>query len=88
MSVVSVRFSRVAYDLHVSLIADDGEVLAVSTSVVAIARELSILGISRLHLTENFSIALPTNHAALVRASAIDFDEPLAVFILISECAA
>lgn len=87
MSDVSIRFTRVAYDLQISLVASDGEVLAVSTSVASIAREVTRLGISELHLTENFSITLPSNYATLARASAIDFDEPLAVFILISECA-
>lgn len=32
MSTASVRFSRVAYELKISLIANDGELLAVSTS--------------------------------------------------------
>jgi hypothetical protein len=87
MFTASVKFARKAYDLHISLIADDGKVLAVSTSVAAIAHEVAVLGISELQLTANFTMSLPTNYATLAKASAIDFDEPLAVFILISECA-
>lgn len=87
MSTASVKFARKAHDLHISMIADDGNVLAESTSVAAIAHEAAVLGISELHLTANFTMSLPTNHATLVKASTIDFEEPLAVFILISECA-
>jgi hypothetical protein len=63
------------------------ELVAVSTSVAAIAREAALLGISVLQLTETFSISLPTNSATLARASTIAFEEPFAVFVLISECA-
>jgi hypothetical protein len=87
MSAASVKFSRKAHHLNISLIGDDGNVLAVSTSVTAIAHEVAVLGISELHLSATFSISLPTNYVTLAKASAIDFDEPLAVFILISECA-
>ncbi|MES2164261.1 MAG: hypothetical protein V4476_24160 [Pseudomonadota bacterium] len=87
MTAAAVKFSRKAYDLYVSLIAEDGKVLAVSTSVEAIAHEVAMLGIVELHLTETFSVSLPTNYATLAQASAIDFEEPLAVFILISACA-
>lgn len=86
ISVASIKFTRVAYELQISLVAN-GEVLAESTSIAAIAREVVMLGISELRLTETFSITIPTNSGTLARASAVSFDEPLAVFILISECA-
>jgi len=40
-----------------------------------------------LSLTDTFAISIPTDSDTLAEAASQRLDEPLAVFILISECA-
>lgn len=86
MAAAAVSFVRGAEKVHIALTVG-GTVVAESTSISFIARAIAAHGISTLALTPTYSIALPTTAAILTEAAEQQLDEPLTVFILISECA-
>jgi hypothetical protein len=51
------------------------------------AREVAVRGVTELRLTNTYSVKVPTNSDTLTEAAKQRLDEPLATFILISECA-
>lgn len=58
-----------------------------SSDVIQMVREVAARGVTELQLSRTYSMLLPTNSDTLAEAAKQPLDEPLAAFILISECA-
>lgn len=86
MTVAKVKFVRGAEKVHVALVVD-GTIVAESTRVSLVAREIAARRITHLQLTDTYSISIPTNSDSMAEAAEQLLAEPLATFILISECA-
>ena len=57
------------------------------SDVALMVREVAARGVTELHLSDTYSMLLPTNSATLAEAAKQPLNEPLAAFILISEFA-
>ena len=82
----SVKFVRNAGRVRLTLSIDE-VIVAESTDFCFIVREVVARGITELRLSDTYSVHLPTNSRTLAEAVQKGLDEPLAAFILISECA-
>jgi hypothetical protein len=86
MTKASVKFIRNADKVRLALAIDEVTV-AEGNDVSLIVREIVARGLTELRLSESYAVHLPTNSATLAEATQECLDEPLAAFILISECA-
>ena len=85
MTAAGVRFVRDARKVRITLMVD-GTCVAESTSTSFIAREIAARGITTLSLTDTYAISIPACSDTLAEAAKRRLGEPLAAFILISEC--
>lgn len=81
----AVTFSRSEQGVRLSL-AVDGAFVVNGVDVTEMAQEVAARGLTELQLSDTYSIKMPTNCDTLAEAALQRLDEPLAVFILISEC--
>ena len=86
MAVATVTFSRSEQGVRLSL-AIEGAFVFEGSDVTQMVREVAARGVTELRLTSAYSIKIPTNCDTLAGAAKQNLDEPLAAFILISECA-
>jgi len=86
MAVGVVTFSRSDGGVRLSL-AVEGALVFEGSDVTQMVREVAARGVTELQLTTAYSIKVPTNCDILAEAAKQSLDEPLAAFILISECA-
>jgi len=86
MVVAAVTFARNGRGVCLTL-AVDGSLVFEGSDVTHMVRELAARGVTELQLSSTYSIKVPTNCDTLAEAAGPPFDEPLAAFILISECA-
>ena len=86
MEVATVTFSRSERGVRLSL-AIEGAFVFEGSDVTQMVREVAARGVTELRLNSTYSIKVPSNCDTLAEAPKQPFDEPLATFILISECA-
>jgi hypothetical protein len=86
MAVGAVTFSRSGDGVRISL-AVEGALVFEGSDVTQMVREVAARDVTELRLTSTYSIKVPTNCDTLAEAAKQPLDEPLAAFILISECA-
>lgn len=86
MAVATVTFSRSERGVHFSL-AIEGAFVFECSDVTPMVREVAARGVTELRLNRTYSIKVLTNCDTLAEAAKQPLDEPLATFILISECA-
>ena len=86
MTVAAVTFARNGRGVRLTL-AVDGYLVFNGSDVTHMVREMAARGVTELQLSSTYSIKVPTNCDTLAEAAGQHLDEPLAAFILISECA-
>lgn len=86
MAVAAVTFSRSERGVRLMLTVE-GALAFEGSNVTQMVREVAARGVTELHLSDTYSMLLPTNSDTLAEAAKQPLDEPLAAFILISECA-
>jgi hypothetical protein len=86
MVVAAVTFARNGRGVRLTL-AVGGSLVFEGSDVAHMVREMAARGVTELQLGSTYSIKVPTNCDTLAEAAGQPFDEPLAAFILISECA-
>lgn len=85
MAVAAVTFARDGRGVRLAL-AVEGALVFEGSDVIHMVRELAARGVTELQLTSTFSIKVPTDCDTMAEAAKQPLDEPLAAFILISEC--
>lgn len=85
MAVATVTFARNGRGVRLTL-AVDGALVFEGSDVTQMVREVTARGVTELRLTSTYSIKVPTNCDTLAEAAKQRLDEPLAAFIVISEC--
>lgn len=87
MAVAAVTFARIGRGVRFTL-AVEGLPVFEGSDVSHMVREMAAHGVTELQLSETYSInvPVPANSDTLAEAAKQPLDEPLAVFILISEC--
>lgn len=86
MARASVKFVRNADRVRLVLTIDE-VIVAEGANVTLIVREIVSRGLTKLFLSDSYAMHLPTNLDTLAEATQMRLEEPLAAFILISECA-
>lgn len=86
MAVAAVTFARSSSGVRLRLTVE-GALAFEGSNVTQMAREVAVRGVTELRLTNTYSVKVPTNSDTLTEAAKQRLDEPLATFILISECA-
>lgn len=81
----AVTFSRTEVGVRLSM-AVDGALVFEGGDVTKLVHEIATRGVTELQLSSTYSIKVPTNCDTLAEAAMQRLDEPLAVFIVISEC--
>jgi hypothetical protein len=85
MAVAGVTFARNGRGVRLTL-AVEGALVFEGSDVTHMVREMATRGVTELRLNSTYSIKVPTNCDTLAEAAGQPLDEPLAAFILISEC--
>lgn len=83
MAVAAVTFSRREREVRLMLTVE-GALVFEGSNVTKMVREVATRGLTKLHLSDTYSMLLPTDSDTLTEAAKQPLDEPLAVFILIS----
>jgi isopropylmalate/homocitrate/citramalate synthase len=86
MAVAAVTFARSSSGVRLTLTVE-GALAFEGSNVTQMVREVAVRGVTELRLTNTYSVKAPTNCDTLSEAAKQRLDEPLAAFILISECA-
>ena len=86
MAVATVTFTRNGHGVRLTL-AVEGALVFEGSSVTHMVREMAALGVAELWLSDIYSINVPTNSETMAEAVKQPLVEPLAAFIVISECA-
>lgn len=85
MAVAAVTFSRDGRGVRLTLVVE-GALVFEGSDVTQMVREMATRGVTELRLNSTYSIKVPANCDTLAEAAGQLLDEPLAAFILISEC--
>jgi isopropylmalate/homocitrate/citramalate synthase len=86
MADAAVTFIRSSSGVRLTL-SVQGALAFEGSDVTQMVREMATRGVTELRLSDTYSVKVPTNCDTLTEAAKQRLDEPLAAFILISECA-
>ena len=86
MAKGAVTFSRSELGVRLMLTIE-GVIVFEGSDVTQMVREVAARDVTELQLSSVYSIKVPTNCDTLAEAAKQRLDEPLATFLLISECA-
>lgn len=81
-----MTFARSSSGVRLTL-SIQGSLVFEGSDVTLMVREMAARGVTKLWLSDTYTVRVPTNCGTLAEAAKQRLDEPLAVFILISACA-
>ena len=85
MATAAVTFSRSSHGVRLRLTVE-GALAFEGSDVTQVVYEMATRGVTELWLSSAYCVRVPTNCDTMADAAKQPLDEPLAAFILISEC--